>query len=248
VTLDTALPRAGMILQPLLLILLAKRRLLCELPVFSFYLGFGVLTIFAGEAILRFSPTWYLHFYLVNICGDALLGLCVLAELGRSVLRCNRRSSSKWPLALLLLVPASLLIWPLAHWTIPPHLSLTWILCFRLEQTIAILQVASLLALVWWSNLLHLRWPDRELRIASGLCSFSLVALLVAVVHTHQAIGPEYHWLDQAASASYLGVLAYWVVTLRTKSNDDARFLCTNPDSYVTCRRNGGIAKVTKEN
>lgn len=246
--LDAALPRVGMFLQPLLFILLTKRRLLRELPVFACYMGFGVITLFAGEAVVRFFPNWYLHFYLVNICGDALLGLCVLAELGRSVLLFNRKSSSKWPLALLLLAPACLVIWPLAHWTIPPHLSLTWILCFRLEQTIAILQVAALLALIWWSNLLNLRWPDCQLRVASGLCFFALVALLVAVVHTHQAIGLEYHWLDQAASASYLGVLTYWVFTLRTKSNDGAKFHCTNPNFYVTSRRNGGIVKVTKEN
>lgn len=226
-TLDTALALVGLCLESLLLILLARKHILRALPFFACYLGFGVVTLVAAEPVLRFFPGWYLHFYLVNIFGDALLCLCTLVELGRSVLRCNRKRSSKWPLAALLFAPASLLIWPLASWTIPPHLSLTWILCFRMEQGIAILQVAAILTLAWWSSLLGLRWPDHELQVATGLSLFSLIELLVAIAHTHQSIGAQYRWLDQGASASYLGVLAYWVFVLGIKSEESVKFPST---------------------
>jgi hypothetical protein len=81
-----------------------------------------------------------------------------------------------------------------------------------------------------------------------GMFPQPLVALVVAVAHTRQAIGLQYHWLGQAVSLSYLGVLTYRVFTLRTKSNDGVRFRCTNPILYVTSRRNGGTDSVTKGN
>ncbi len=86
-----------------------------------------------------------------------------------------------------------------------------------LQQTISLLRVTFFLVLVAFSQFLSIGWRDRELQIASGLGFYSILSLVVSVLHTHQAVGPQYHWLDLVTSFGYLGTLAYWVVCFMQK-------------------------------
>jgi hypothetical protein len=85
-------------------------------------------------------------------------------------------------------------------------------------QVFAVLRVAFLLALIWWSSLQGFRWPTRELRIVTGLGFCAIVSLAVVIIHGHNLVGMENHWLDQIVVASYLGALTYWVVSTATKA------------------------------
>ncbi len=67
------------------------------------------------------------------------------------------------------------------------------------------------------SQILSIGWHDRELQIASGFGFYSILSLVVSVLHTHQAVGPRYHWLDLVTSFGYLGTLTYWVVCFSIK-------------------------------
>jgi hypothetical protein len=120
------------------------------------------------------------------------------------------------------------LIVPLAAWTVPQYFPILYKFYVHLQQAFAVLRVAFVLALVWWSSLLGMRWSDRELRIATGFGFYSIVALAVAILHTHQAVGPLYHWLDEVAAVSYLAALAYWILAFPVREPKPRAFLSTN--------------------
>jgi hypothetical protein len=95
---------------------------------------------------------------------------------------------------------------------------------FRLQQTFAILRVVVFLAMAAFSQLLAIGWRNRELQIATGLGFYSIVSLATAVIHTHQEVGAQYHWLDQVGAVSYLSALVYWVLSFATKEAERQNF------------------------
>jgi len=120
---------------------------------------------------------------------------------------------------------AGLIIWPLAGLTIPPSLSRWGEIYVHLQQTTAILRVVCFLVMAGFSQVLSIGWKDRELQIATGLGFFSIVTLIVAVLHSHQEIATHaYHWLDNATSASYVGALTYWIFSFATKEQERKEF------------------------
>jgi hypothetical protein len=62
-------------------------------------------------------------------------------------------------------------------------------------------------------QVLALGWRDRELQVATGLGCYSLVSFAATIVHSHQKIGMQYHWVDVVVSLSYIGSLGYWLVS-----------------------------------
>ncbi len=49
--------------------------------------------------------------------------------------------------------------------------------------------------------MLSIGWRNRELQIVTGLGFYSLISLAVAMLHTHQALGPQYVRLNQIVVA-----------------------------------------------
>jgi hypothetical protein len=150
----------------------------------------------------------------------------VLVELTWSLLRPIRSSLPKfgWLLIAGLVVLACLVIWPVAGWAVPYNLTSGGAFLFRIQQTFAILRVVIFLALAGFSHLLSIGWRDRELQVATGLGVYSIVSLAATVLHTHQVVGLQYHWLDVLASASYVVVLGYWAVCFATKEAERKEF------------------------
>jgi hypothetical protein len=208
--LDIALWLAGASMEFVLLSLLILRRVYRTLPVFFFYLVYCLCGDAVGALTLRFFPGNYLQFFLVSMAIDVPFQIGIFIELGASLLRYRAAQTSRLA-AVLLMALACLLVWSLAKWINPTSPAILDRLYIILAQAFAILRVSALLALVWWSSLLGLSWPDRELRITSGLGFYAIVALGVAVLNTHHLVGIEYHWLDQIQVASYFCVLTYWV-------------------------------------
>ena len=209
--LDTPLTLAGIVLTAALLALLIRRRAFRELPLFTAYLGFELFCEIAGFAVLYFFPGRYLCFFLIIIFLDTLLYFGALAELGRNLLRYNRRASSPQFLAILLFVLAALITFVMAKWTLPAgrsSLSGFYYLQMRVCET---LEFAAFLALAFWSDLQKLRWPERELRVTAGFGIYSLSSFVIAILHSRWAAGPAYHLLDQAGEVIYLFVMMYWL-------------------------------------
>jgi len=212
VTLDNALWVGGAGLEMILLVMLVRRRVYRTLPVFFFYLVWCLGSDAVEMALSRYFPAAEMPAFLVDATVYTLFQLAMLGELGASAGRYSRATRPSRILLALLMTVACALIWSLAKWNIPASAGNLPQFCAILLQAFAILRVAALLALAWWSSLQALRWPERELKIATGLGFYSLISLGVNVLQTHNFLGVGYRSLYQLQVFSYFGVLTYWVL------------------------------------
>ena len=226
-SLDTAVLFAAVIGEALACSFLFRHKIWRTLPFFCVYVFWLLVSDSAFLFFLgKLSPLLYGRFYFGQTILDSILQFAVLGELAWSVLRPVRGSlprGSRLTLYILVAV-AGLAIWPLAAMAIPPSLEGRQAILFHLQETFAILRVACFLVLASFSQLLSIGWRDRELQVATGLGFYSIVSLIVTILHTHQTWGTQYHYLDEALSASYLGTLAYWVVSFATKEQERKEF------------------------
>jgi len=225
-SLDNALWFAGMMTEAAVVGLLLYRRVWRILPVFCLYCSWDLLGNAGLFAAVRLPPASYLTAYLAETVVDSILEFGVLVELAWSVLRPFRASLPRGSPAVIGGIVAVLgaAIWPFAaipgFGNLPPELHLL----MRLEQTTAILRVLLFLALAGCSQLLSIDWRDRELQVATGLGFYSLVSLVVAMLHTHQKMGPVYNHLEQVVVASSLCSLLYWVFSFAQQEPERREF------------------------
>ena len=204
-----------------------RRKTWRTLPVFCAYITWTILTDVANYVISHKFPGVFQQAYLIEIVPDSMLQLAVLIELTWSVLKPSRKVLPRGTIYLLsgLVVLAGLIAWPLAGMTVPANLSRHAELYVHFQETIAILRVICFLVMAGFSQILSIGWKDRELQIATGLGFFSIVTLIVAVLHSHQEAGTHaYHWLDSATAASYVGALSYWIVSFAAKEQARKEF------------------------
>ncbi|MFP5209634.1 MAG: hypothetical protein ACLGRW_10135 [Acidobacteriota bacterium] len=201
---------AGLQVEAVLLVLLAGKGIFRTMPVFTAYIGCGLGIDLIGLAIASYTPKWYIHFCIVNAILDAGFFILVLRELGRCVLSHNRATPLPRPIMYLLFAATALVMSSLGRWGLFPHLTPIWQLLEHAFQAAAVIQATAFLTLAFWTSLKGLHWPQREFQVATGLGLYSVVALAVAVVHTHLPPVAQYHWVDLLGPASYLGILVYW--------------------------------------
>ncbi len=210
-TADVAVPVVGGIAETALLVTLACKRVARTHPVFFCYQAFCMLEGFAGSAVQTWCPRQSLHFWIVDAITDTLFACFVLAEVGRNLLRRNRKSSAGWPLVLLLGLLTVLLLHALSPWSVPSRFPFVRQLSVDTLHITAVFLFTAFLTLVLWSSLRRLHWPDRELRIASGLGLTAFVCLVVAILHSYAfSWSPSDHWIDFLVPLCYLGVVLYW--------------------------------------
>jgi hypothetical protein len=209
------------------LILLLMRGIPRKLPWFFAYVAWSVLSDIALYIAARqLAQVAFYRVYTGEMVIDSALQFAVLTELIWSVLRPVRKSLPKSSLWILIGIVglAGVVIWPLAGQTVPPELTSFARTVFHLSQTIAILRVLLFVVMAAFSQVLSIGWRDRELQVATGLGFYSIVSLLVAVLHTHQLVGAQYHWLDRVVSVSYLCTLSYWVLNFARKDEKRKEF------------------------
>jgi hypothetical protein len=224
---DTAVLFAGIVGESAVCGLVWKRKVWRTLPCFSIYVLWTLASDLASSLILwKMSGFVYGRYYLGQTIFDSVLQFTVLVELAWSVLRPVRKSLPRGSLVILgaLIALAGLVIWPLAGMTLPQNLIHLQAVLFQLQETFAILRVACFLVMASFSQLLSIGWRDRELQVATGFGLYSIVSLLVTLLHSHQTWSPQYHWLDQALSASYLCTLTYWIFSFATKEQERKEF------------------------
>jgi hypothetical protein len=212
---DLALWLASIGMEVALLALAVWKRIYRTLPYFFYYL-IWCLCSEVMLAIARPLPSAYLPVTLLGITVDALFQLAILAELGRSVIRYNRATPPNKAVLGLLTVLGCVIAWSLNRWTVPTNTPFLESIYTVLLEVIAILRIAFLLALVWWSSLQKLHWPPRELQILTGLGFYAMSALCVVVLHSHNMKGLQFHWLDQMLVGSYLWTLFFWMLASTT--------------------------------
>ncbi|MGA3131699.1 MAG: hypothetical protein ABSD59_12910 [Terracidiphilus sp.] len=212
-TLEIALSVASLTLASALVAVMAYGRVFRSSPLFFAYVCFDLGAGAAALAIYHYSglSIWYWLSFLFQTGGDFLLCLCVLTELGKNLLRSNKMSRPHFNLAVLLFAGAAVLIGVLARWTIAPGRSPLANICFVGMRADNELQFAAFLALAGWSSLRKLRWPERELRIATGLGFLAFVWFIIALLQFQWNNGPVYFWLYRAGQAAGMIILAYWL-------------------------------------
>jgi len=201
----------GLFLETVIIGLLFYRHVWRTLPVFCSYCVWDVASNAALMGISHFSSTLTFQAYFVDEILDSALIFAVLVELAWSVLRPIRSSLSRSSLVIvaLLILVAGVAIWPFAALQGIAQ-AREALLYFQLQQTTSILRILFFLVLAGGSQLLSIGWRDRELQVATGLGLYSIVALTVAVIQTHQATLAQHEQLAFAASAGFLCCLAYW--------------------------------------
>jgi hypothetical protein len=174
----------------------------------------------------RLSPGSYFQIYFPQMVVDSAFQFAILVELGWAVLRPLRASLPKRSILYLavIVIVAGALIWPLAGLTLPPKLTPAGRFFVQLQQTFAALRIALFLGLAGFSQLLSIGWRNRELQIATGLGFYSMFSLAVSLVHAHQAVGPQYEFLDQLTSASWDCSVVYWIVSFAQKESERQEF------------------------
>ena len=231
---DLQLALAGICCELAVLVFLVRNKVWRTLPIFSAWM---VWTVFSDAATLYLehhsTEATFAKYFLGEVSIDSTFQFCVLVELAWSVLRPVRASLPKATpvvIAFLLLV-AGVVIWPLATKTVPPGVTGYYLTTYRIQGTFAILRVVCFLLMASFSQILSIGWRDRELQVATGLGFYSVIGLVVAVMHSHQAdFGEQYvsfsstHWLDFFASAGYFCSLLYWVYAFSTAEQERREF------------------------
>ena len=145
-----------------------------------------------------------------------------------SVLKPIRSSLPRWTFLLVggLFALIFTLVWPLAK---PPGIGQwnhTSQHIIQLDITNSVLWIVFFLVIAGFSQLLSIGWRDRELQIATGLGFYSLVSLSVTLLHMNQGAGNsyQYHYLDVAASGSYVLSMVYWIVSFAQKEPERREF------------------------
>jgi hypothetical protein len=225
-SLDSALFLFGIAAEAAVIGLLLYRRVWRMLPVFCLYCAWDLLSNTGVYVVFRFFHTSYTAAYLTNMIVDSALEFCVLVELTWSVLRPLRASLPRSALIVIgvLIIALGAGIWPFSSIHQLASLAPAMRNLVRLQQTVSILRILFFLALAGCSQLLSIGWRDRELQVATGLGLYSFASLVVEILHSHQAMGPQYRNLNQIVVASYLCSLTYWVFSFAQKEAQRREF------------------------
>ena len=212
----------------LVLGILLKKGIWRVVPVFTFYVLWGLLSDVSLDYVFNHLQASYPHFYMAETLIDSSLMFLVLVEIAWSVLKPVRSSLPRnaLPALALILFLVGAMIWPLAAKTNPPKMDATSLLLFHIHETFAILRVFFFLVLAAFSQALCIGWRDRELQIATGLSFYAIVTLLVTLLHMQQpnASTDLYYGLDSLFPISYLCTLAYWAFSFVTKEQERKEF------------------------
>jgi len=227
VTFEYILSWLGIAADATLLALLLHRRVYREFPFFVLYIAESLISA-SGMNFLytHTSAGTYFRAYLWDMGTSSVLQFALLVELSWSVLKPIRSSLPRytWLFLTLIIAFSGLLLWPLAGLAHPANTTAAWNFFFRLQQTIAILRIGFFLILASFSHLLAIGWRNRELQIVSGLGFYSLIYLTVNMMHAYLTAGLFYLRLDEAHTASYFGVLLFWVLSFGTRESVRKKF------------------------
>jgi hypothetical protein len=226
VSLDNTLWFAGIVIQAAVLALLFYKRVWRTLPVFFVFCAWDLFCDGSNYVVLRFFSGSYVSIYLIETIVGSVLEFSVLIELAWSVLRPIRSSLPRRALVVvgLLIVAAGAIIWPFTGIQGFASLSPQIQGIVRIQQTTSVLRILFFLLLAGGSQLLSIGWRHRELQVATGLGFYSFVSLAVAMLHSHQTMGPLYRYLNQVLVASYVLSLLYWVFSFAQKEAERREF------------------------
>jgi hypothetical protein len=226
VNLNDMLEYAGVAMEAAVIGLLLYRRAWHTLPFFCVYSVWTLLSDGGNYIVSHYFPASYFNAYCGGQIVDFALQFCVLVEVAWSVFRPFRASLPRYTVLFLgiLIAGAGVIIWQFADSAALAHVPLAWHLLLRLRQTDTVLRIVLFLLLASCSQLLSIGWRDRELQVMTGLGFYSLAALTVTILQSHQGFGMHYRELDQLLVATYICSLLYWTVSFAQEEAERREF------------------------
>ncbi len=205
----------GLIAEIALLVVLIARRQYKIFPVFTFYIGFGLLYDLGIGALMIASPHMarYLAFGLLPL--QYLIEFGVLLEIAWNVLRPVHMSLPRGSIRVfILVVTLALLCGVLLAW----HLDRTGrrVEDFRgpLDLTVGLLRMLIFAATAGFAQLLGIGWKNKVLQIATALSFYSAVDLVVSLVQRYTGSSQNLEDIRAVAFTLELGFLV-WAFTTK---------------------------------
>jgi hypothetical protein len=206
--------------QFLLLAVLFKQRLYRTFPIFCGFIGYCCLSD-VGLFLIYSSHTSNLVAYRIYSLSDGvdiLLQIGLLFEIGRNVLNPVKRSLPKASLYIFgaMLVIGLIITVVLARRPTPGDADRWAELFMHVSFAVAILRLLIFSAIAGFSQMLGIGWKNHVLQIATGLLGYSIVILLVELLHRFTGIRDQslFHLHDQFRIISWCMVLGYWSYSL----------------------------------
>jgi hypothetical protein len=208
--------------QLLLAGVLLQRRLYRTFPIFFTYLLFISLTDMAFAVLFRhLSQRGYLLAYFADNVPEFLLELGILVEVAWNILSPVKRSLPRPSLYLfgLMLIGGTILALILSGHSQPAALD-RWSQYFvHVNFAVAILRLAIFAAIASFSQMLGIGWGNHVLQIATGFLGYSIVVLLVELLHHFTGVADDsvYHFQEQLRTIGWCMALGYWSYALAKK-------------------------------
>ena len=204
--------------QLLLCIVLLRSRLYRAFPIFSSYILYASITD-VGYFLLqpRVSDRTYFLAYFANNVPEFLLQIGILVEIARNVLNPVRRSLPRISFYIFgaMLAVGTLVALLLSMHSQPVQLE-RWARYFvHLNFGVAILRLAIFAAIAAFSQFLGINWRNHVLQIATGFLGYSIVVLLVKLLH-RISLGSLslWHVHEQLRIIGWCMALSYWSYSL----------------------------------
>lgn len=219
---DVSLAMLGMVGEVLLLFVFIQRRSYKAFPIFFSYIVYALLSdLFFLLWAQHLSEITYFSIYFANNVPEFLLQIGILLEVAWNVLNPVKGSLPR----LSLLIFASLVVGGTALACLlsihsMPNLLNRWTRYFvQINFTVAILRLVIFSAVVFFSQMLGIGWRNHVLPIATGFVGYSVVALLVELLHRFTGVtnNPVYHLQEQFRMIAWCLALGYWSYALAKK-------------------------------
>jgi len=219
---DSALMTLGMVGQLLLFLILLQRRFYKTFPIFFLYILYSVLSdILFLLWFQHVSQEAYFVAFFVEKVPEFLLQLGVLYEVAQRVLSPVKRSLPKASLGVFaaLVVCGTVLACFLSIHKMPVQLTLWSQYFVQLNFTVAILRLVIFSTIVFFSQMLGIGWKNHVMQIASGLLGYSVVVLMVEMLHRFSGVTDDavYHLQEQFRIVAWCVALGYWSYVLARK-------------------------------
>lgn len=174
--------------QAILLVMMVRRGLHREFPIFAIYTGWGVLrtsTLLAINYMPLFSGDDYYRAFVASGIGDTALGFCVIYEIF-NYLRSGCPAASELGARLFRGATIVLLLISIAlAWYAPANgTGHTMSVYYVLQRTVSILQCGLVVLLFLFSRSLGLSWRNYAFGIALGFGVYASVTLGTAAIRS----------------------------------------------------------------
>jgi hypothetical protein len=233
--------------QVVLLFVLFHRRLYRTFPVFCSYLLYSCFADLLFTYLIRHSSgSAYFNAYFANNVPEFLLQLGILVEVAWNVLNPVRRSLPRSSLYVLvaMVVSGTILALILALFSREADVR-SWSRVFlQVNFGVAILRLVIFLAIALFSQMLGLSWKNHVFQIATGIASYSILILLVELMHHYTGASDDsrYHLLEQFRVVGWCLALGYWSYALAKKEAPRREF-SPKMDSFLV-----SISETAREN